>query len=302
MVRLFEVILGRGGRAGALALAALVLCAGPALAANSQTSGGGSTGSKTGASSSRSSGGSRSSSGGAGVSGHTRSSSRNPFGRRTLKEGSNGSEVTLLQFYLEVAGYHTPVSGQFGSRTRNSVVNFQKSYGLRPSGQVGQKTGQALGSKVAMIDKIKPNGRTQIHSSGAATAPTNAPPVVKWIVRAANRILHSSYCYAGGHGSWKSSCYDCSGAVSYALHGAGLLNMAEPSSSLMSYGAPGRGRWVSVYAANGHTFLVVAGRAFDTANFGGPNRPSGDGPRWRWKPRGNLADGMNYVVRHPPGL
>ena len=201
-----------------------------------------------------------------------------------------------------MVGYKTPVSGQFGTRTQKSVIKFQQSWGLRPSGQVGKKTGQALGSKVAMIDKVKPNGRTQINRDGTADAPSNAPAVVRWVVSAANHILHSSYCYAGGHGSWKSSCYDCSGSVSYALHGAGLLNMAEPSGSLESYGAPGKGRWISVYAASGHTFLVVAGRAFDTADYGGPNRPSGDGPRWRWNPTGNLADGMHYVVRHPPGL
>ena len=64
----------------------------------------------------------------------------------------------------------------------------------------------------------------------------------------------------------------------------------------------GPGRWVSVYGDPGHAFIVIAGRAFDTANYGGPNIPSGDGPRWRTNPLGNLADGGNYVVRHPPGL
>jgi hypothetical protein len=181
-------------------------------------------------------------------------------------------------------------------------MNFQQSYGLRQSGQVGDKTGRALGNKVQAVDRVKPNGRTRIHRDGTASAPSNAPPVVDWIVSAANKIIDTSYCYAGGHGTWKSSCYDCSGSVSYALHNAGLLNMSEDSTQLESYGAPGKGRWVSIYANSGHTFLVVAGRAFDTANYGGPNRPAGSGPRWRWNPTGNLADGGSYVVRHPPGL
>ena len=67
-------------------------------------------------------------------------------------------------------------------------------------------------------------------------------------------------------------------------------------------GDPGKGKWITIYADSSHAFIVVDGRAFDTADYGGPNRPSGTGPRWRWNPRGNLADGGSYVVRHPPGL
>ena len=92
------------------------------------------------------------------------------------------------------------------------------------------------------------------------------------------------------------------GSVSFALHAAGLLNTPEDSTQLESYGAPGPGRYITVYADAGHAFMVVAGRAFDTANFGGPNIPAGSGPRWRSDPLGNLADGGNYVVRHPAGL
>jgi hypothetical protein len=122
------------------------------------------------------------------------------------------------------------------------------------------------------------------------------------MVNAANQILHTSYCYAGGHGSWNSSCYDCSGAVGYVLHAAGMLSSPEPSGSMESWGSAGRGRWVSVYANAGHVFMVIAGRAFDTANFGGPNIPDGTGPRWRYNPTGNLGDGGSYVARHPAGL
>jgi hypothetical protein len=236
------------------------------------------------------------------MSGSGHASARSPFGTQTLRKGMTGNQVRLLQIYLDVAGYKTGATGYFGPGTKKSVMNFQKSWGLRATGVVRQADGRALAGKVQEVDAVRPNGRTHINKDGTATPASNAPPVVRWMIAGANRIIHSSYCYAGGHGSWKSSCYDCSGTVSYVLHAAYLLSQSEDSTGFESYGRPGRGKWVTVYAASGHAFIVIDGRAFDTANFGGPNRPSGDGPRWRWNPRGNLADGNHYVVRHPPGL
>jgi len=121
------------------------------------------------------------------------------------------------------------------------------------------------------------------------------------VIAAANRIIGTYYCYAGGHSSLNSSCYDCSGSVSYALHGGGLLS-APLAVQFEGYGSPGPGKWITVYADSQHVFVVIAGRAFDTADFGGPNIPAGTGPRWRSDPTGNLADGGDYVVRHPAGL
>ena len=141
-----------------------------------------------------------------------------------------------------------------------------------------------------------------INPDGALTAPADAPAQVQAIVAAANDIIATPYVWGGGHASFSSSGYDCSGAVSHALRGAGLLSAPEVSGDLESFGDPGAGRWVTVYANAGHTFLVVAGRAFDTANVGGPNIPGGSGPRWRSDPLGNLADGGRYAVRHPAGL
>jgi len=74
------------------------------------------------------------------------------------------------------------------------------------------------------------------------------------------------------------------------------------SGTLESWGEPGPGKWITVYANSAHTFLDIAGRAFDTADYGGPNLPAGPGPRWRQDPTGNLQDGLSYVVRHPKGL
>jgi hypothetical protein len=154
---------------------------------------------------------------------------------------------------------------------------------------------------VIHVDSIPPVGKARINADGTATLPANAPPVVQQVVAAANHIINTSYCYAGGHGSWRSRCYDCSGSVSYALHGGGLLASPEDSTGFESYGDPGPGHWITIYANSGHAFLVVAGRGFDTANYSGPNIPAGSGPRWRSNPNADTYGG-GWVVRHPPGL
>ncbi len=146
-----------------------------------------------------------------------------------------------------------------------------------------------------------PVASAHINPDGTATPPASAPPAVKAVIAAANQIIDKPYLYAGGHSGWIAPGYDCSGAVSYALHGGGLLS-APLAVQFEGYGLPGPGRWISVYADSEHVFAAIAGLAFDTANFGGPNIPAGSGPRWRYDPTGNLADGGNYVVRHPAGL
>jgi hypothetical protein len=124
---------------------------------------------------------------------------------------------------------------------------------------------------------------------GSAMAPAAAPRAVKGVIRAANRIATKPYVWGGGHGRWWDRGYDCSGAVSYALHGGRLLRRAMASGPLMSWGEPGPGRWISVYANRGHAFAEIAGLRWDTA--GGP------GPRWHRAP----ADAGGFVVRHPAG-
>ena len=91
--------------------------------------------------------------------------------------------------------------------------------------------------------------------------------------------------------------------MSYVLYKAGLHGvMPDVSGSLETWGQPGPGRWITVYANSTHAFITIAGRAFDTADYGGPDLPAGPGPRWRQDPTGNLADGLAYVARHPKGL
>jgi Putative peptidoglycan binding domain len=225
------------------------------------------------------------------------------LGRRTLRNGLHGSDVTILQGYLTIAGFPTSVDGSFGPQTASSVAAFKRAHNITPpNGVAGPSFVTALRTAISAYTSDVPTGTATINPDGTATAPAGAPAAVQAMINAANQIIDTSYCVGGGHGKWKSSCYDCSGAVSFALHGAGLLSTSEDSTGFESYGAPGPGKWVSVYGDPGHAFIVIAGIAFDTANYGGPNIPGGDGPRWRSNPLGNLADGGHYVVRHPPGL
>ncbi|HEY0318533.1 MAG TPA: lytic murein transglycosylase [Solirubrobacterales bacterium] len=136
-------------------------------------------------------------------------------------------------------------------------------------------------------------GPSAVMTSELASPPRSAPPAVKAVIAAGNSIVDTPYVWGGGHGSWYSYGYDCSGAVSFALHGGGLLETPLVSGALESYGEPGPGRWITIYANAGHTYMVVAGLRFDTA--GNPEGVSG--PRWHAEPP--YPEG--FVVRHPPG-
>ncbi|HYC80231.1 MAG TPA: hypothetical protein VEB65_00510 [Solirubrobacterales bacterium] len=127
---------------------------------------------------------------------------------------------------------------------------------------------------------------------GVAVPPEAAPPAVKAAIAAANRIRTKPYIWGGGHGRWWDAGYDCSGAVSYALHGAGLLDTPMDSGEMTGWGEPGPGRWITVYANSGHAFAVIDGLRWDTA---GDAR--GTGPRWHRSPVATAG----YVARHPAG-
>jgi peptidoglycan hydrolase-like protein with peptidoglycan-binding domain len=223
------------------------------------------------------------------------------LGERTLKQGMRGHDVRVLQGYLTVAGYATSIDGDFGPGTKANVVNFEGAHQLTANGVVTYAQSRALRQVVATALAGGAVSKATINSDGTATAPAGAPPAVQAMIAAANQIIDKPYIYAGGHGRWNDNGYDCSGAVSFALHGAGMLSSPEDSTELESYGAPGPGKWVTIYANSNHTWIVIAGIAFDTAHYG-PTTPGGSGPRWLTNPTGNLADGQNYVVRHPSAL
>lgn len=223
------------------------------------------------------------------------------LGERTLKPGMRGHDVRVLQGYLTVAGYPTSIDGDFGPGTKADVLNFQTAHQLPVNGIVTYAQTRVLRQIVATALAGGAVSKATINSDGTATAPAGAPPAVQAMIAAANQIIDKPYIYAGGHGRWNDNGYDCSGAVSFALHGAGMLSSPEDSTELESYGAPGPGKWVTIYANSNHTWIVIAGIAFDTAHYG-PTTPGGTGPRWLSNPTGNLADGQNYVVRHPSAL
>jgi cell wall-associated NlpC family hydrolase len=130
-------------------------------------------------------------------------------------------------------------------------------------------------------------------SHGLAVPPANAPAVIRKVIAAANKIAFKPYVYGGGHGSWNSSGYDCSGSVSYALHGGGLLSSPEDSSEFESYGSAGRGRWITIWTNPGHAYMYVAGLRFDTS---AQSQTGGS----RWTTAGRSSSG--FIARHPRGL
>src|SRR5256885_3787775 len=137
------------------------------------------------------------------------------------------------------------------------------------------------------------SGSRAILRGGVAYAPSHAPENVKNAIWAANTLRRKPYVWGGGHGSFSDYGYDCSGSVSFALHGAGLLAAPMPSSDLMCYGERGRGRWITIYARPGHTFAVIAGLRLDTTDLG---RGGDVGPRWYLDGR----DTSGLVAAAPP--
>jgi cell wall-associated NlpC family hydrolase len=129
--------------------------------------------------------------------------------------------------------------------------------------------------------------------NGYAVPPANAPRKVVRAINAANQIVKNKpYCMGGGHARRRDRCYDCSGSVSYALTGAGLLDYAMPSGSFTRWEKPGKGRWITIYANGGHMYAVIAGLRLDTS------MTVGDGPGWSTE----MRSPRGYATRHPTGL
>jgi peptidoglycan hydrolase-like protein with peptidoglycan-binding domain len=231
------------------------------------------------------------------------------YAQRTLKSGSVGSDVKQLQRYLTRVGFRTSADGHFGRQTAAAQRRFERSKSRRADGRASRgeqrlvKRDAVSRSRSAQPQQSQPQpepsaqrGKATIGPDGrTAIAPDDAPQPVKDAIAAANRITDKPYKYGGGHGKWEDSGYDCSGAVSYALHGGDLLDSPLDSSGLARWGQAGRGEWITVYANSGHAYVVIAGLRFDTSS-GGSN--SGSGPRWRDTQRSSSG----YTARHPTGL
>ena len=229
-----------------------------------------------------------------------------PYASRTLAVGTRGSDVKALQRYLDRAGFDTTADGAFGPATADSVRGFEAAEQRRQDGRATRyeqrllraqaKTSSASSGGGASTDATETPtstaGDAYVNDSGLAVAPDSAPEEVKEIIAAGNKIASKPYRYGGGHGRWRDSGYDCSGSVSFALHGARLLSSPLDSTGFMRWGDGGRGEWVSIFANAGHAYMVVAGLRFDTSS----SKVSGS----RWTE--TMRSSRGYRVRHPEGL
>jgi len=197
---------------------------------------------------------------------------------------SGAEAVRRLQEALQVEA-----DGNYGPETEAAVKRLQAHHGLAVDGVVGPETWHTLG--IDSHTTLHPHHPH--HSSGGSSNNTGGgSSVVERVIAAADEIATRPYTWGGGHGSFQSVGYDCSGSVSYALHGGGLLSSPEDSSELESYGEAGAGRYITIYANSEHAWMVIDGRRFDTI------AQQETGTRWS----DSMMSTAGYVARHPAGL
>jgi len=149
------------------------------------------------------------------------------------------------------------------------------------------------GMSPAEIDVCTPTAKAKLLPNGMLVPPKSAPARVKLVIAAANKIRSKPYVWGGGHARWWDRGYDCSGSVSYALHGGDFIESPLPSGPMEKWGVAGEGRWITVYANGGHAYAVIAGYRWDTSGDNGGET----GPRWHEE----LRDNIGFIARHPAG-
>jgi peptidoglycan hydrolase-like protein with peptidoglycan-binding domain len=211
--------------------------------------------------------------------------------------GETASGATAVEWLQ--AALHLPVDGEFGPETESAVRRLQARHGLTVDGVVGPATWALIGVQSAatltppasaLVSPAAGPGSTE--ATGDTAAGGEAEAIVARVIAAADEIATRPYVWGGGHGSFESYGYDCSGSVSYALHGGGLLSSPEDSGGLESYGEAGPGKYITIYANAEHAYMVIDGKRFDTVAL------AEGGSRWG----GPSDDGGGFVERHPDGL
>ena len=195
------------------------------------------------------------------------------------------------------AGGSSPSSSPTPSNSAPSQPSDPASPGAAQGtpGSTDGTGGQAYGQPNATTQPT-PGSVAKLLPDGLAEPPADAPVAVQQAIEAANNIIGMPYVYGGGHQAFAASGYDCSGTVSYALHGGGLLNAPLDSSDFMSWGQRGKGQWITIYTNPGHAYVVIAGLRLDTSSAGDPH--GGSGPRWRPA----LRSSRGFRSRHPVGF
>jgi cell wall-associated NlpC family hydrolase len=226
-------------------------------------------------------------------------------------KGSSGDEVVLTPEAVAAARKHAAKEKTKAARTRAQVVQLEGAGAKTPSG--GAASGDAPSPGAASDAEVRAElraahrelrsfrahltstaflqegPRAKVLHDGSAVAPRDAPEAVKRVILAGNEIAKFPYKWGGGHGAWRDNGYDCSGSVSFALAGAGFLNSPLTSGLFARWGEAGPGDWITIYANNGHVFMLVAGLRFDTSGRGRAGT--------RWQPAARPAGG--FAVRHP---
>jgi len=233
---------------------------------------------------------------------------------KTLRDEVRGAVERLDERRAEVEAARDAIAAkerEVRARSQEAAASFRELKSEQAARQEAlealESREQALGNNLAVISEqvaseggdattgqmpapLNPGQEAELITESEASAPASAPQAVKDAIAAANAIATTPYIWGGGHGSFESSGYDCSGAVSYALHGGGFLESPLDSTGLTTWGEPGPGRWITVYGNASHAWMVIAGISFDTSG--------GAGPRWH-DPWVNSPEG--FIARHPAG-
>ena len=213
-------------------------------------------------------------------------------GRERLSAGEREASEPAKARVVELRGAGSQGGGEAGPRADAPSPGAPTDAEVRTELREARAALTSFRKHLNTTAFLRTGPRARVLADGTAIAPDNAPDVVKRVILAANEIAKFPYKWGGGHGAWRDNGYDCSGSVSFALAGAGLLESPLTSVGFLDYGVSGPGKWITIYTNNGHVFMYVAGLRFDTSG------QSGAGTRWQEADRTTAG----FAVRHLPGL